>query len=96
MVKTIKEFQDELRVIRQEMYDYGETADTEIVASWLDRLVISLGKLSSTLDLMAVEVGIMSKCCGTQGGKKKAKKAKPKKAARKVKKKAKKTKRRRR
>lgn len=100
MVKTIKEFRDELRAMRQEMYDYGENADTELVASWLDRLVISLEKLSSTLDLMAVEVGIMSKCCGAQGAPRKAKKAKPKKAARKVKKKtkkkAKKTKRRRR
>jgi hypothetical protein len=61
MVKTIKEFQDELRVLREEMYDYGETADSELVASWLDRLVISLDKLCVNLDIMAVEVETMAK-----------------------------------
>lgn len=94
MVKTIKEFRDELRAVRQEMYDYGETADTELVASWLDRLVISLDKLSSTLDLLAVEVDIMSKCCGTQSPR--TKKPKKAKKAKKAKKKAKKAKKRRR
>jgi len=91
MVKTIKEFRDELRMIRQEMYEQGETADAELVASWLDRVVISLDKLSSTLDLLAVEVDVMSKCCGTQSARTK----KPKKA-KKAKKKAKKAKKRRR
>ena len=61
MVKTIKEFQSELRVLREEMYDYGETADSELVASWLDRLVISLDKLCVNLDLMAVEVETLAK-----------------------------------
>lgn len=94
MVKTIKEFRDELRMIRQEMYEQGETADTELVASWLDRVVISLDKISSTLDLMAVEVDIMSRCCGTRAKGGKAKKAK--KVVKKAKKKAKKAKKRRR
>ena len=87
MVKTIKEFRDELRMIRQEMYEQGETADTELVASWLDRVVISLDKVSSTLDLMAVEVDIMSKCCGTRAKEGKAKKVKKAKKAKKAKKK---------
>ncbi len=86
MVKTIKEFRDELRMIRQEMFEEGETADIELVASWLDRVVISLDKISSTLDLMAVEVDVMSRCCGTQSKAKKMKKTKKVKKAKKAKK----------
>ncbi|MBU0591626.1 hypothetical protein KKF81_06365 [Candidatus Micrarchaeota archaeon] len=63
MVKSIKEFQDELGVLRKEMYNYGETADAELVASWLDRLVISLDKLCNNLDLMSVGADVMSECC---------------------------------
>lgn len=81
MPKTIKEFQDDLRVIREEMYEHGESADAELVASWLDKLVISLDKLSNSLDLMAVEVDIMSKCCGSGSSKKVAAKKAPKKKA---------------
>ena len=89
MPKTIKEFQDDLRVIREEMYQHGETADAELIASWLDRLVMSLDKLSESLDMMAVEVDLMSKCCGSassgkmKAAKKTAKKKVMKKAAKK-------------
>ena len=105
MVKTIREFRDEMRVIREEMYDFGETADVELVASWLDRVVINLEKLCDTMELMGVELEIVSKrpaLGGVKAPKKTAKKAAKKKAAKKtakkktVKKKAKKPKRRRR
>ena len=94
MIKTMKEFQDDLRVIRQEMYDFGETADTEMVASWLDRLVISLDKLSVSLDLMAVEVETLSKRPAEKMAMKKAKKPAKKKAMKRAKKSMKKKRRR--
>ena len=84
MVKTVREFRDELRAVREEMYEYGESADVELVASWLDRVVISLEKMSETMELMGVELEVISN--GTVGPSAKA----PKKAARKVAKKAKK------
>jgi hypothetical protein len=86
MVKTVREFRDELRAVREEMYEYGESADVELVASWLDRVVISLEKMSETMELMGVELEVLSETSEA-----KAPKA-PKMAARKktVKKKAKK------
>lgn len=54
MVKTIREFVDELKTLRREMYRKGENADPKLVASWLDRLVISLERVSPTLELMGV------------------------------------------
>ena len=97
MIKTVREFQDDLKALRAEMYQRGEFADTELVASWLDRLIISLDKLSVSLDLMAVEVEVLSKR-PSKGGikikkaakKKTKKKAAKKKAKKKPKKKAKK------
>ncbi|HID72484.1 TPA: hypothetical protein EYP38_00965, partial [Candidatus Micrarchaeota archaeon] len=56
MVQTIKEFMDEIRMLRKEMYLHGEQADTKLVASWLDRLVISMEKVGPTLDMMSVEL----------------------------------------
>ncbi len=102
MVKTVREFRDELRAVREEMYEYGESADVELVASWLDRVVISLEKVSDTMELMGVEIEVLSKRPEQEFTKKKAKKAVKKtvkkakkavkKAARKVKKMVKKAK----
>ncbi len=83
MIKTVKEFQDDLRTIRQEMYDHGESADSELVASWLDRLIISLDKLSVSLDLMAIELETLSKRPAQGAAKKPAKKKAAKKKAKK-------------
>ncbi len=54
MVETVREFVDELKTLRREMYRRGEKADPKLVASWLDRLVISLEKFCPTLELMGV------------------------------------------
>ncbi len=77
MVKTVREFRDELRAVREEMYEYGESADVELVASWLDRVVISLEKMSDTMELMGVELEIASKRPAATAARK------PKKAAKK-------------
>ena len=95
MVKTIKEFRDEIRAIRGELYRSGEYADPRLVASWLDRLLISLETLAPKLDLMMVEIEQLSKSSAKAPGKKAAKRAKVKKPKKKAKKAAKKKKRRR-
>lgn len=63
MVKTIAEFRDEMRSLRKEMFKKGEKADMQLLASWVDRLVISLEGLSQSLELMDVEVDTICSCC---------------------------------
>jgi len=92
MVKTIEEFRDELRSLRREMFENAETADLKLVASWVDRLVMSLEGLTDSLELMGEGVDAVSEadecscsCCGPM-----PKKAAPaKKTAKKAVKKAK-------
>jgi hypothetical protein len=56
MVKTILEFKDELKTLRREMRKKGAKADTKLVASWVDKLVISLEGLTPSLGLMREEL----------------------------------------
>lgn len=60
MAETLRELVDEVKSIRQDIYARGETADLKILASWLDRLLISLEKAAQTLELMAVELAEIS------------------------------------
>ncbi len=76
MVKTIKEFKDEVKMIRREMYRKGGHADTKLVASWLDRLLISLEGVSPKLDLMMLDIEELKKATSTGPSKKKTKKKK--------------------
>lgn len=74
MVETVNEFQDEIKTLREEIYAKGRTADVKLVASWLDRLLISLEKLSDSLELMTAEVDTMCECCSGEEIPKAAKK----------------------
>jgi len=99
VVKTIKEFKEELKLIREDLYRSGEFADPKLIASWLDRLLVSLEEISPKLDLMMIEIEQLSNATPSPPVKKTKKKSgkKPKKAAKKVKKpKAKKSKKRKR
>lgn len=87
VVKTIDEFREELRILREDMYQNMGTADLKLIASYLDRLILSLESVSETLELTdsAVEAlsssGATCPCC-EEKPKKKAKAAKrPKKKA---------------
>lgn len=99
VVKTIKEFKDEIKMIRREMYRKGSYADTKLIASWLDRLLISLEGISPKLDLMMQDVEELNEamdnctCSPRPKTKKKAKKKAKKKVKKKAKKKTKKRKR---
>lgn len=71
MVKSVEQFRDELRSLRREMFENSETADLKLVASWVDRLVMSLEDLSDSLELLDEGVEAASEscqcCCGPCG-----------------------------
>ncbi len=86
MVKTLEEFKDELRALRREMFANAEVADTKLVASWVDRLVISLEGLGESLLVFEAELDACNECCSAPSAPApRAKKAKPKKKAKKSK-----------
>ncbi len=60
MVKTLPEFRDDLRALREEMFSNAENADLKLVASWVDRLAMALEDLSVTLELMDQSVDTAS------------------------------------
>lgn len=98
MVKTILEFKDELKTLRREMRKKGRKADTKLVASWVDKLVISLEGLTPSLGLMREELNQLAEAeeCVCVADMPKMKKGKKKKPAKKVAKKKKATKKKRR
>lgn len=65
MVKTIEEFREELRVLRGDMYQNIGTADLKLIASYLDRLILSLEGVSETLELTDAAVETLSGAEGT-------------------------------
>jgi len=83
VVKTIVEFKDEIRMIRADMNRRGEFADTKLIASWLDRLLISLEAIAPQLDLMAIELEELVDAVDALASQKKAKSAGKKKPAKK-------------
>jgi hypothetical protein len=71
MVETVDEFKDELADIREEMRLKGAYADTKMVASWLDRLIMAMEKLTPTLDLMGEGIEVVAEneeCACCMGG----------------------------
>lgn len=79
MAETLQEFLDEVNGIRQEIYAKGAAADSKMLASWLDRLLISIEKTIPKLELMAVELAEISEVIDAIQKKEKA--AKPAKKA---------------
>ncbi len=80
MMKNFSEIREELKNIRREMYKTGGTADLKLVASYLDRVVLSLEDLTETLELMDVEMETVCECVECKPEPKaKAAKKKPKK-----------------
>lgn len=76
MMKNFSEIREELKNIRREMYKTGGTADLKLIASYLDRVVLSMEDLTETLELMDVEMETVCECIECKPGKK-SKKAKP-------------------
>ena len=68
MAKTVEEFKDDLRALRDEMYQSSDKADLKLIASYLDRLLMSLEELSDTLGIMSVEIETLSEDeCSCEG-----------------------------
>ena len=62
MMKNFADIREELKNIRRDMYKTGGTADLKLVASYLDRVVLSLEDLTETLELMDVEMETVCEC----------------------------------
>ena len=78
MVKSIEEFREELKILKREMYKKSDTADLKLVASWLDRLVISLEGLAESLEVIDAEVDTACDCCSMESSQPAKKAQKPK------------------
>jgi hypothetical protein len=63
MTKSITEFKEELKALRQEMRQNANRADSKLVASWIDKLVISLEGFTETLEMIDNELEITEECC---------------------------------
>lgn len=62
-MKTVSEIKDDLRTLRDDLFRTGESADTKLVASYLDRLLMSVEDLCDSLEAMETEVETVCKCC---------------------------------
>jgi len=65
MTKSITEFREELRALRYEMSHNASRADAKLLASWVDKLVISLEGFTETLDMFNNELEVTGECCGS-------------------------------
>jgi hypothetical protein len=86
MAKSIEDFREDLKLIRDELYQGAETMDLRILASYIDRLIISLDALADSIEGMEISMEELStadecECCAAPAkkpAKKAMKKAKPK------------------
>ena len=67
MPKTFSEIRDELKSLRDEIYMSGEGVDAKLVASYVDRLVMSLEGLTEALEEMEASVDCACECCESCG-----------------------------
>ena len=88
MVKTLREFRDEMRRLRANIFEKGEQADNMLIASWIDKLAMSLEGLSESMELMETQVETACECCSGDAQAPAKKTASKKKTKKKVKKKA--------
>jgi len=67
MSKSIEEFREDLRQIKEDLYSSAENMDTRLVASYLDRLIVSLDGIAERIE--SIEIGLeelsnSEECCG--------------------------------
>jgi hypothetical protein len=71
-METLDGFKDELKELKKDIYKKGEDVDVKDVASWVDRLVISLEKITDTLDALEENIEVLSdadECCQKKASK---------------------------
>ncbi len=73
MAKTIEEFREDLRLLKQDLYQNAEMMDIRLLASFLDRLIVSLDELSDRIEAAEISIEEMSEseecCCCDDAGK---------------------------
>ncbi len=72
MAKTIEEFREDLRLLKQDLYQNAEMMDIRLLASFLDRLIVSLDELSDRIEATEISIEEMSEsevcsCCEDSG-----------------------------
>jgi hypothetical protein len=89
MAKTIEEFREDLKLLKQDLYQNAETMDIRMLASFLDRLIASLDEITDRLEATEISVEELSEAeeCVCQSAPKKKPKAAAKKKAKPAKKK---------
>ena len=82
MAKSIEEFREDLRLLKQDLYQNAEMIDVRILASFLDRLIVSLDELSDRIEATEISIEELStaeSCVCESAPQKKAKTAPAKK-----------------
>ena len=101
MAKSIEEFREDLRQLKADLYQNAENTDLRLLASYIDRLIISLDDLADRIEGVEISVEelatadeveeVCCPCCCEEAAPKKAKAKKaPKKKAKPAKKKGRK------
>lgn len=62
MTKTFAEIKDDLRFIREDIYRNAEKLDPKLLASYLDRMILSLEDLTDSLDVVDNEMDALCGC----------------------------------
>ncbi len=86
MTKTFAEIKDDLKFIREELYRNSDKLDFKLLASYLDRTILSLEDLTDSLDVVDNEMDALCSCAECEEPVKKAtalKSKKPKASAKK-------------
>jgi hypothetical protein len=60
MAKNIEEIKEDLRLIRAELYQNAEVLDAKLVASFVDRLMLSLEELADRIEGVEISVEELS------------------------------------
>ncbi len=63
MAKTLAEVRDELKSLKEDIFQGGESADTKMLASYLDRLLNSVDGMCEALESMESEMDTVCECC---------------------------------
>ena len=93
MAKSIEELREDLKLLKEDMYQNAETLDVRLVASFVDRLIASLDELAERIESVEIAVEEVSGaeepgpccCCEEAPSKPKPAKKTAKKAAKKSK-----------
>jgi hypothetical protein len=62
-MKTVAEIRDDLKTLKEDIFRSGEAVDMKLLASYVDRLLMSVDDICTSIESMEAEVDTMCKCC---------------------------------